>query len=40
MQQNKFKPMVDRTYPLDELADAFRYVETGMKIGNVLIEIP
>ena len=40
MRQNKFEPMVDRTYPLDELADAFRYVETGMKLGNVLIEIP
>jgi NADPH:quinone reductase-like Zn-dependent oxidoreductase len=40
MQQGKFKPLVDRTYPLSEVADAFRYVETGMKTGNVLIEIP
>ena len=32
-----FKPMVDRTYPLDQAADAFRYVLTGQKIGNVVL---
>lgn len=35
--QGKFKPMIDRTYPLDEIVKAFRYVETGQKIGNVVI---
>ncbi|MBI1192779.1 MAG: zinc-binding dehydrogenase [Bacteroidetes bacterium] len=32
-----FKPMLDRTYPLDQAAEAFRYVLTGQKIGNVVL---
>lgn len=34
-----FVPVIDRTYPLDEIVEAFRYVETGQKTGNVLIRI-
>jgi NADPH:quinone reductase-like Zn-dependent oxidoreductase len=34
-----FRPVIDRTYPLDEIADAYRYVETGQKIGNVVISV-
>jgi len=33
----KFKPVIDRTYPLVEIADAYRYVLTGQKTGNVVI---
>jgi NADPH:quinone reductase-like Zn-dependent oxidoreductase len=33
----KYKPVVDRRYALDQIADAYRYVETGQKIGNVII---
>jgi len=40
MRKKQFEPLVDRTYSLENIADAFRYVETGEKIGNVLIEIP
>jgi len=32
-----FKPLLDRTYPLDQAAEAFRYVLTGQKIGNVVL---
>jgi len=32
-----FKPVVDRTYTLDRIVDAYKYVETGQKIGNVII---
>jgi NADPH:quinone reductase-like Zn-dependent oxidoreductase len=32
-----FKPVIDRIYPLDDIAEAFRYVLTGQKIGNVII---
>lgn len=32
-------PVIDRTYPLTQIADAHRYVETGHKRGNVLITI-
>ncbi len=35
----KFKPIIDRTYPLSEIVDAYTYVETGQKIGNVLISV-
>jgi NADPH:quinone reductase-like Zn-dependent oxidoreductase len=35
----RFKPVIDRTYPLDEIVEAYRYVETGQKIGNVVIII-
>lgn len=31
------KAVIDRTYPLDELAQAHRYVESGMKVGNVVM---
>ena len=32
-------PDIDRTYPIEQIADAYRYVETGGKTGNVLISI-
>ncbi len=34
-----FRPLVDRRYPLDEIVEAYRYVETGQKIGNVVISV-
>jgi NADPH:quinone reductase-like Zn-dependent oxidoreductase len=35
----QFKPLIDRKYPLEQIVDAYNYVETGMKIGNVIITI-
>jgi NADPH:quinone reductase-like Zn-dependent oxidoreductase len=35
--EGKFRPLIDRTYKIDEIVDAYQYVETGQKIGNVVI---
>lgn len=39
MDTGGFKPVVDRRYPLERIADAYRFVETGQKTGNVVITV-
>ena len=39
MESGQFRPVIDRTYPLDEIVEAYRYVETGRKTGNVVISL-
>jgi NADPH:quinone reductase-like Zn-dependent oxidoreductase len=39
VQKGEFKPVIDRTYRLDQIVDAYRYVESGQKTGNVLLKI-
>jgi NADPH:quinone reductase-like Zn-dependent oxidoreductase len=39
LKDGKLKPVIDRTYPLEEVPAAFRYVESGHKKGNVVISI-
>ncbi len=39
VETGQYKPVIDRRYSLEQLVDAYRYVETGQKIGNVVITV-
>ena len=39
IESGTFRPVIDRRYRLDQIVEAYRYVETGQKIGNVVIEV-
>jgi NADPH:quinone reductase-like Zn-dependent oxidoreductase len=37
IEAGQYTPLVDRQYPFDQIVEAHQYVETGQKIGNVVI---
>lgn len=39
VETGELQPLIDRMYTLDQIVEAYRYVETGEKIGNVLIKV-
>ena len=40
MDRGAYRPVVDRTFDFDELSDAYAYVDTGRKVGNVVVIMP
>lgn len=34
-----YRPVIDRAYPLEDVVEAARYVQTGQKIGNVVLTL-
>jgi NADPH:quinone reductase-like Zn-dependent oxidoreductase len=39
VQAGELRPVIDRSYPLDELAAAIRYIEEGHARGKVIIDM-
>jgi NADPH:quinone reductase-like Zn-dependent oxidoreductase len=37
LESGEFRAVIDRRYPLEEVVEATRYVETGQKVGNVVL---
>jgi len=38
-EKGEFKATFDRTFSMDKIVDAYRYVDTGRKKGNVILKI-
>ena len=39
MQAGAYRAVIDRRYPLEQVVDATRYVETEQKTGNVVLTV-
>ena len=39
VQKGEYHPLIDRQYKLDQIVEAYKYVESGQKTGNVIIKI-
>jgi NADPH:quinone reductase-like Zn-dependent oxidoreductase len=39
VEKAEYRPVIDRTYALQDVLEAIRYVETGQKTGNVVLRV-
>jgi NADPH:quinone reductase-like Zn-dependent oxidoreductase len=39
VEKGEYKPVIDRQYGLEQIVEAYRYVESGQKTGSVLLKI-
>jgi NADPH:quinone reductase-like Zn-dependent oxidoreductase len=39
VEAGQYRAVIDRTYPLEDVVEASRYVETGQKTGNVVLRV-
>jgi NADPH:quinone reductase-like Zn-dependent oxidoreductase len=39
VEAGEYRPVIDRVYPLEQVVEATRYVETGQKTGNVVVTV-
>ena len=39
VEKGEYKPVIDRYYNLDAIVEAYKYVESGQKTGNVVLKI-
>ncbi len=39
IESGRFRPVIDRRYPLERIVDAYRYVDSGQKVGGVVISV-
>jgi NADPH:quinone reductase-like Zn-dependent oxidoreductase len=39
MTSGELRAPIDRTYPLEQIVDAYRFVESHRKLGNVVVEV-